>query len=262
VTGPDLALFVQSPVLRQFAEIRHGSTKREFSSRETCRTEEARRFQSIAGIPTEYPIVHGDQCHTSTVAFIGLEAELPEDPDRDGRSWILETDGLVCARPGVTIAVYSADCVPILIYDPVKRVTAAIHAGWRGSLARISQVAVRRMVQDGGCDPEDLVAWIGPAAGPGYEVSPELADQFEEEFSEFPAFEFGWRNGRHVHLSVLNAIQMAAEGIPLSHVLQSGWDTLAPNSPFFSYRRDGGPTGRIMTSITILRVEDMAGRRS
>jgi YfiH family protein len=160
----------------------------------------------------------------------------------------------------VTIVVYSADCVPILLYDPVRQVTGAVHAGWRGSLARIAQVAVETMVSKAGCDPEDILAWIGPAAGPGYEVSPELADEFRASFEEFPEREFGWITGRCLNLPVLNALQMAAAGVSLSHVHQSGIDTLDRDQPYYSYRRDGGPTGRIITSITMLD-RDHATRR-
>jgi YfiH family protein len=251
---------VQSATLLQFGDLRHGSTKRHFSQRDTCRTEEMRQLQMALGIPTTYPIVHGDQCHTSRVAFCRTEGPLPEDTDQDGRAWILETDGLVCQGAGVTLAVYSADCVPILLFDPQTSTIGAVHAGWRGSLGRIAVEAIRVMTEQAGSDPEDILAWLGPAAGPDYEVSVELADQFEDEFPEFPGKEFSWRKGRHLNLPVLNQLQLASAGLPLSHVSLSGWNTLRPDSPFYSYRRDGGPTGRIISSITLLRPEHQDGK--
>lgn len=253
-------LLAQSETLLQFGDLRHGSTKRHFSDRDSSRTDEMRRLQEVLGIPVTYPIVHGDQCHTSKVAFFEAEGSLPEDTDEDGRAWILETDALVCRGAGITIAVYSADCVPILLFDPGKATIGAVHAGWRGSLGRIAGETVRVMSEQAGCDPEDILAWIGPAAGADYEVSPEMADQFESEFEEFPVRDFPWKRGRNLNLPMLNQLQLAAAGVLFSHIGQSGINTLRPDAPYYSYRRDGGPTGRIITTATLLRPQDHDGK--
>ena len=73
-----------------------------------------------------------------------------------------QADGLVTDIPGVTLAVYSADCLPILLYDPVRRVVGAVHAGWRGTALGIAAKAVERMVDCYGCDRLDILAAVGP----------------------------------------------------------------------------------------------------
>lgn len=77
-----------------------------------------------------------------------------------------DADGLITDQPGVCLTVFSADCIPVLLYDPVKRVIAAIHAGWRGTALGISHQAVTRMRQDYGCRPEHILAAIGPGISP------------------------------------------------------------------------------------------------
>ena len=87
--------------------------------------------------------VHGDTVRTVTAADLGIGLDEPEP-------W--QADGLVTDIPGVTLAVYSADCLPILLYDPVRRVVGAVHAGWRGTALGIAAKAVERMVDCYGCD--------------------------------------------------------------------------------------------------------------
>ena len=86
-------------------------------------------------------------------------------------------------RAGVPLMVYYADCMPVLLCDPVRRVCAAVHSGWRGTVLRIAAEAVRRMGERYGSAPGDILAAIGPSAGPPrYEVSEEVAAQFEAAF--------------------------------------------------------------------------------
>src|SRR5262249_7425277 len=87
-------------------------------------------------------------------------------------------------RPGLLLAVQTADCVPILLVDPKKHAIAAVHAGWRGTLQRILTKAVGRMNMQFGTAPADLLAAIGPAIGPCcYEVGTELAAAFSAKFA-------------------------------------------------------------------------------
>lgn len=100
--------------------------------------------------------VHGDLVRPVTGA--DAKADLLDECD-------VEADGLVTDEPGLTLAVFSADCVPILLHDPVRGVAAAVHAGWRGTAAAIAQRAVEVMTSRYGCRPEDIRGAIGPAIG-------------------------------------------------------------------------------------------------
>src|SRR5512133_3875519 len=94
-----------------------------------------------------------------------------------------EADAVVSRTAGVAAGVAVADCVPVLIADPASGAVAAVHAGWRGTVARAVAAAVEALSSGGGAHPRDLLAAIGPSIGPCcYEVSPELAARFEETF--------------------------------------------------------------------------------
>ncbi len=90
-----------------------------------------------------------------------------------------EADGVMTDEHGVALVVQVADCVPLLMADPRTGAVAAVHAGWRGTAANIAAAAVRRLQQQYGCRPEDLVAAIGPCIGACcYQVGPEVREAF------------------------------------------------------------------------------------
>jgi YfiH family protein len=153
-----------------------------------------------------------------------------------------EADGVVTDRPGLAACVLSADCVPILIGDPRTGTVAAVHAGWRGTLARAAARAVETLQSDFGAHPENLLVAIGPAIGPCcYEVSRELAERFEAEIGlgsmvhpRTPRIDLWSANER-----VLQAAGVLAERIEVIDRC-----TACDAESFFSYRRDGPQTGR------------------
>jgi YfiH family protein len=96
-----------------------------------------------------------------------------------------EGDALITDRPGIMLAVRTADCLPILIADPSKRAVAAVHAGWRGTVLGIVPKTMKAMQEQFGSRPEDLVVVVGPGIGGCcFEVGPEVAVQFSEFFPE------------------------------------------------------------------------------
>ena len=103
-----------------------------------------------------------NQVHENHVRVI-TKADVKEDPYE---KVTYEADGLVTDLPGVTLVIFSADCLPILYYDPVRQVVAAAHAGWRGTAADIAGEVVRKMEEVYGCDPQNILAAIGPGIGP------------------------------------------------------------------------------------------------
>ena len=113
---------------------------------------EAFSTQRDAVLP--YPVIQGHQVHDSQVAVI-------DRPDYT-REELEGYDAFVTALPGVAIGVRTADCVPILLYDPAKRVVAAVHSGWKSTVLHIAQKAINVMAQQFGCKAEDISAVIGP----------------------------------------------------------------------------------------------------
>ena len=152
-----------------------------------------------------------------------------------GRSGVIgEGDALVERTPGSVVAVRTADCVPILLVDPRNRAVAAVHAGWRGTVAQIVSHAIASMFGSFGTVPADLHAGIGPAIGKCcYEVGPEVAAQFGEQ-------------GRaHIDLAAANRAQLQAAGVTPSRIYASNLCTMCRADEFHSFRRDREAAGRM-----------------
>jgi YfiH family protein len=153
-----------------------------------------------------------------------------------------EADVVVSRTPGVAACVSVADCVPVLLADPETGAVAAVHAGWRGTLARAAAEGVRALAEESHAPPARLIACVGPAIGPCcYEVSPELAARFRAELDagvvvggDRPRLDL-WR---------ANALLLRAAGLAASRVEVIGRCTSCERELFFSHRRDGGRTGR------------------
>ncbi len=155
-----------------------------------------------------------------------------------------ECDGLVTDSRNVFLCVSIADCVPIFLYDPEKNAVAAIHAGWRGTTNRICTNAVRSMKEEFGSQTEDLLAYIGPAAGSCcYVVGEDVAKQFDGTFV---------RRGKevtYVDLKAANIQQLVDEGVSRARVELSGYCTICHPELLHSYRRDKRNSGRMMGAI-------------
>lgn len=145
-----------------------------------------------------------------------------------------EVDALYTRRPGLPIAVVTADCVPVLMARNDGGCVAAIHAGWRGTRARILRKLWERLRREGE-DPSQWSAAIGPAIGPCcYEVSEELAEDFTTEFAAFAVPRY-----RHLDLPAINAAELRELGVSHVDLIR----TCTRCSPlYFSYRRDGSGT--------------------
>jgi polyphenol oxidase len=169
----------------------------------------------------------------------------------EGRSGILgQGDALLEDRPGSVIAIKTADCMPILLVDERHRAVAAVHAGWRGTVAHIAAAAVEAMRQRFGTRPDDLHAAIGPGIGKCcYQVGPEVAAQFGEQ-------------GRaHISLSDANRTQLLALGVTPERIYASNLCTMCLAGEFHSFRRDGQAAGRLYSFAGIEALEDFRATR-
>jgi polyphenol oxidase len=158
-------------------------------------------------------------------------------------------DAIISHRPGVTVAIQTADCLPILIVDPKTRAVAAVHAGWRGVVAEIVPKAVDAMRREFGSRPEDLEIAIGPGIGPCcFEVGPEVATQFRAFFPERNDLEARAR----VDLAETVCRQLGRNGISRSQIDTSELCTFCKRELLESYRRDRDGAGRMVAAIGIL----------
>ncbi len=167
---------------------------------------------------------------------------------------VTQGDAIIGDRTGEFAGVFTADCQPVLLADPRTGAFAAIHAGWRGTLARIVEHAVARMREEFGSRPEDLHAALGPSAsGTCYEVGDEVIEQFQKEF-HYADDLFLRPEGatkRHLDVRAGNLRQLADAGLAPERVYNGEFCTMTRTDLFFSYRREKaeGPIGRLLSVI-------------
>ena len=199
------------------------------------------------------PLKTVKQVHGSRVIAVREPGPLhtPGDP--------IEADGLTTSVAEVLLAILTADCVPILIADTSKRVVAAFHAGWRGTVARIVEQGIAAMQTDYNSHPEDLIAAIGPSIGPCcYTVGEQLQQEFSATFSYAPEL-FQERGGQpHFDLWQANRQQLLSAGVAHRRIAAVGLCTACSRNPngrrlFFSHRAEKGFTGRMMGVIGTTR---------
>ncbi len=159
-----------------------------------------------------------------------------------------EGDAIVTNRPGVRVAIRTADCIPVLIADIRRRAVAAVHAGWRGTAGRIAAEAVSEMRRQFASSPGDLHAAIGPGIGECcYEVGAEVIVRMAEFFPELGEVTAPAK----VNLVEANRRQLLAAGIPATQIEAAGLCTRCLNRRFHSFRRDGEKAGRMVSAIGI-----------
>jgi YfiH family protein len=228
--------------------------------------ENRRRFVAALSAPAatrEMKLVTLKQIHSDVVYPF---AAVPEEPCRG--------DASITDEPGLLLGVQTADCVPILLVDPKKRGVAAVHAGWRGTLARIAEKAVGQMQMRFGSKPADLLAAVGPSIGGCcYEVGTEVAMQFKSQFAEasdwFDELRTGdepnplqWLNmmppghqppPKNVLLDLrkANRAQLLAAGVRDANIFVSDLCTGCRRDLFFSYRKEGPRSGRLLSVIGV-----------
>ena len=190
----------------------------------------------LLGLPEQH-IIMPHQTH-------GIRVQRVDAPPAE----VIEaTDALMTDVRGLCIGVSTADCIPIILYDPVCHAACAVHAGWRGTVKRIVQEAVRNMHDAYGSQPSQLKAVIGPGiALESFEVGDEVYEQFREAGFDMGSIARKYAKW-HIDLSLCNRLQLEAMGV--RDVQMSGIDTFQQYDRYFSARRLGINSGRIYTAI-------------
>ncbi len=285
----------QSPALRRYGWLAHGFTARAASREKnfnlgytvspdpdsvTRNRKRLGRLLKAGGVQ----LVTLRQRHTDIVQV--LDSLKPRGRrERDG-AWRLPGDALVTNQPGLLLAVQVADCVPVLLADPKRRVVAAAHAGWRGSCQRIVEKTLGVMQQRFGTDPADVRVAIGPSIRQCcYEVGREVVEQFEAQFAfaeeivqrtdpspqdvhwqqpvhallrdnrevrPRPALTAPETTRYHLDLEAANRRQLEAAGVPEKNIWSSPLCTACNTDKLFSYRAEHGKTGRLMGVVGLL----------
>jgi len=182
-------------------------------------------------------ITHQKQVHEDKVSFVtqgGL---------------IGESDAMITDKPGIGLAVSIADCVPILLYDPLKKMIGAVHSGWRGTEKKILLKTLNE-IKKYGCLPENIIVYIGPSISKNvYEVGKEVAEMFDKKYLE--------QKGEKYLLDVsgVNLDILLKAGVKRNNIQLSSLCTYAMKDVFHSYRRDGNNSGRSLAVIALKEYE-------
>ncbi len=218
---------------------------------------------------SQAPLINVHQFHSNLLVRASAADALREKPRR--------ADGQMTAEPGVLLGVMVADCIPVLVADRRRRVVAAFHAGWRGTVKRIVETGIGRMRLEFGSRPADLVAAIGPGIGPCcYAIGEEVISEFESQFAyaselfhevystdpvrnKYPMLFLTQRAPGHsdigpqTHLDLIeaNRRQLLDAGLSAAAISIVGGCTSCHSELYFSHRASRGHAGRMMAVIGI-----------
>lgn len=214
--------------------------------------ENFRRIADAIGVKCE-DMVFSQQTHTANVRVVTEE-------DRGmGITRPLEwqdVDGLVTNVPGICLVTFYADCVPLFFLDPVKKVIGLSHSGWRGTVSKIGKETIRKMQKTYGCNPQDILAAVGPSICQDcYEVSEEVILQFQMHFSEkdWASLFYKKENGKYqLDLWKANEIIFLEAGINKDHIAVTNVCTHCNSDVLYSHRTMGNNRGNLAAFLALV----------
>ncbi len=193
-------------------------------------------------------VITVNQVHGENIVRIGEQGLI--DGKIDPRT--VEADAMITNARGIAIGVETADCVPILLFDPAAPAVAAVHAGWRSTVKKIVQKAVGRMRDEFGSDPTKMSAAIGPAIGPEcYEVDEPVMTSVRNSFSFWKDIATSKGNDRwNLDLVKANVLELKQIGLSETEIHSLGLCTSCRKDLFYSFRAEGR-TGRMLSLIML-----------
>jgi polyphenol oxidase len=223
----------------QFSEVVHGFSTREFGNmRAMGMPESLEKFSTSLEIDPQN-VVRMNQVHSSNVAWVTKAVALGID----------DTDGILTSEKELFLSVITADCVPVLLYDPKKKHVGAVHAGWRGVYKEVVKKAVAEMIEKGS-DPADILVGLGPCIRSCcYDIAQEHADMFASKFPEMNDC-LAERDGKiFLNLPMLVQYQLQLEGIPVTNMEDAEICTFDSPEDLYSCRREGESFGEFVGMI-------------
>lgn len=193
-----------------------------------------------------------NQCHSTNVAIVDENGRGRGALEKD--TALVNTDGMVTNVKNICLSVQIADCVPLLLYDPVQKVIASLHAGWRGTIRKIAREAVSKMVQNYGSKAEDIYAGLGPSNGPCcYEVGEDVYREARIALGSVKdIIKPAKQSGKYIFDQwEANIRQLKDAGVKEEHIELAGICSQCHSDKFFSSRADDGVTGRFMAGIML-----------
>lgn len=197
-------------------------------------------FQTLGLAPEQVVTahqVHGTNVAVAQAASLGSVAKA--------------TDALISRERGVALLLRFADCLPLMLYDPVQGAIGLVHAGWRGCLAGVLPCTIDAMEHTFGCAPRDLLACLGPAIGPCcYQVGTEVITRVRDVFGGGDRLLLTQADGS-CHFDLPGAVRLQLLDVGVRHIETSGVCTHCRTDEFFSHRAEKGRTGRFATILAL-----------
>ena len=204
--------------------------------------ENRRRLFSAMGLPVD-SIYDAWQVHGTHV----ICAEAPRALDAPHE----KADVILTNRQGISLFMRFADCVPVVLFDPVKRVIGLVHAGWKGTVMRAAGVAIERMAEQYGSHPEDVLACVGPSiCVEHYEIGEDVQAAARAAFGD-KADGLLIANGGGVHFDLWGANQLALKEAGVRQIEVAGICTACHREDWYSHRAEQGKTGRFGAIIAL-----------
>jgi len=184
-----------------------------------------------------------NQTHSDNIKIITT----PQEQGWSELSTAIENcDALITNQKGIMLTILTADCVPILLFDPKKEIVSAIHAGWNGTYKQILYKTVRKMQKEFDCNPRDIIAGVAPSIGRCcYEVGEDVAKHFSDDSLAFDTIGDKYM----LDLPYINQQQLLKAGLLLKNIELSNICTACEVENYFSYRKECGCSGRFMSMI-------------
>ena len=197
--------------------------------------------------------VHGDRVKLIRKEEICLDEDMEKLSIRDKIHFIDDHDGMVTDSRDIVLMTFYADCVPLVFFDPVKKIIGNCHAGWRGTVKKIPMQVINTMQKEFNSSPSDILVAIGPSASSCcYEVDDRVIDEFKEAYKNADELYTKKASGKYMlDLKKANLSTLIESGLSESNVNISESCTICNNDSFFSYRLENGKTGRHSAIITI-----------
>lgn len=208
--------------------------------------------KAIGCLPEE--IVCSDQTHTTNVRRVG-KADMGKGITK--KRDYTDVDGLITNEPGVVLATFYADCVPLFFVDPKHQAIGLSHSGWRGTVGKIGKVTVEAMKAEFGSNPEEIYAAVGPSiCQECYEVSEDVITQFKEQFEKEQYSELFYKkeNGKYqLNLWKANEFVFLEAGILPEHIAMPGICTCCNPDFLFSHRASHGKRGNLAAFLGLCK---------
>lgn len=202
-----------------------------------------KKLAKVLGINYNH-IIRPYQTHTDVIKKV---EEIPSDIQIFPKEY-WEVDGLLTNKRDITFSLGYADCIPLFLYDPVKKVIGDIHSGWKGTLKKIGQKAVYKMIEEYGCNPKDIICCIGPSIRKcHFEVDEDVQTMFYNEFSYTKIINdiIKKKNEKYcIDTVLINKIILEEAGLKEENIIDSKICTVCNSKLMHSYRETKDLAGR------------------